>query len=283
MSEAAKDTRWVDLHLHTNHSDGSDAPARVVERAVEAGASAIAITDHDTVSGVSEAAEACRAAGLGFLPGTEISAKHGKSEVHILGLGINHEHAELRATLDRMAQAREDRARRMVEKLQNIGVPVSWQSVAPEEGRGVVGRMHLAQAVLATGYSRTIQDAFDKYLKAGRPAFVPREVLSAAEAVDTIHAAQGLAFVAHPGIGNLQSRLDHLLTLPFDGLEAYHSRHTPGQQAAFQAIAKERGLLVSGGSDCHGHIKGEAPLLGRVRVPYAVYERLLDRLQALKS
>lgn len=283
MNDAARDTRWVDLHLHTNHSDGSDAPRRVVERAVEAGASAIAITDHDTVSGVAEAAAACAEAGLEFLPGVEISAKHGQQEVHILGLGVDPESDALLETLGRMAAAREERARRMVAKLQELGVPVTWEEVVPEGSQGVVGRMHLAQAVLAAGHCKTIQDAFDKYLKAGRPAFVPRSVLTAAEAVDTIHTANGLAFVAHPGIGNLQSRLDALLALPFDGIEAYHSKHSPGKQAAFQSIAAERGLLISGGSDCHGTVKGETPLLGRVRVPYRVYADIQERLAAVRS
>jgi len=269
--------RWVDLHLHSNRSDGSDAPARVAERAHEAGASAIALTDHDTVAGVAEAGETCASLGVEFLPGVEISAVHDRQELHILGLGIDPDHPELLETLHQMERARETRAERMVRRLNDLGVPVEWEKVRAGAD-GAIGRMHIASAVVDVGEARTVQEAFDKYIKAGRPAFVPREVLTAARAVESIHAAAGLAFVAHPGLGDTHRRLSSLLQLPFDGIEVYHSRHTPGRQADFHALADERGLLTTGGSDCHGDAKREKPLMGTVRVPYAVYERIGERL-----
>ncbi len=273
------DPRWVDLHLHTNYSDGADAPEAVAERAAGLGASAIAITDHDTLAGLREAAEACARRGVEFLPGVEISSHAGSKELHILGLGVDPESASLRSTLARMAEARSERGKQIVARLQRMDVPIAWEDVEKLAG-GVVGRMHIARTLVAKGVVPTIQDAFDKFLKAGRPAFMPRETLSPCEAVDTIHAAGGLAFVAHPGIGDLESRLEALLPEGFDGIEVMHSRHAPPQQARFAALAAARGLMMTGGSDCHGGIKGDGLLMGKVRVPYRVYAAIRARLAA---
>jgi predicted metal-dependent phosphoesterase TrpH len=264
------------LHLHTHYSDGADSPETVAARAAEFGASAIAITDHDTLAALPEAAEACAQHAIEFLPGVEISSRAGSKELHILGLGVSPTDAKLTATLARMAAARAERAQRMVRRLVELGVPVSWEDIAARAG-GTVGRMHIAQTIVAAGHARTIQDAFDKYIKAGRPAYVPRETLSPREAIDAIHAAGGLAFVAHPGVGDLESRLDALLTEGFDGIEVFHSKHAPHHQQRFAALAAERGLMVSGGSDCHGNVKGDGLLMGRVRVPYTVFEAIRAR------
>lgn len=274
MSDSDRDSRYIDFHLHTNHSDGSDSPTRVVERAVGCGLAAMAITDHDTVSGVAEGAEVAARLGIELFPGVEISSKLGKNEVHILGLGVDPGPGPLVDALARQTEGRRTRAERMVARLNEIGVPVERRKVEARTGDGVVGRMHVAQEIVAVGHAQTVQEAFDKYIKAGRPAYVPKDVVAIAEAVELIHQAKGLAFVAHPGLGNLHQRLDALLEYPFDGIEVYHSRHTPGHIKRFEDIVRSRGLLAAGGSDCHGTIKGERPLMGSVRVPYEVYERM---------
>lgn len=271
----------VDLHLHTTHSDGSDAPERVVERALECELEAIAITDHDETSAIPLAQQRALGSALEVLPGTELSATFEGKELHIVGLGIDPESGALREPLDRMRRERDTRAERIVEKLQALGVPIELERLRETAGAGTIGRIHIGQEVMALGFGRTVQDVFDKYIKAGRPAYVPKENLPAAEAIDAIHGAGGLAFVAHPGLGDQHKRLESLITLPFDGIEAYHSRHTDRQTKSFLALAESRGLLVSGGSDCHGSIKGHPPLMGKTKVPRVVYDTIREALENL--
>ena len=267
----------ADLHMHSNHSDGSDPPARVVERAVEAELDAIALTDHDTTSGVPEALEAAQESGIECLTGSEISAHFGRREIHILGLGINIASTELQTALESQALARLDRARKMVGKLNELDVPIEWEKIQLRAA-GVVGRMHIAQEVHALGFAPSIQGVFDKYIKAGKPAYVPKTKFPVADAVEVSHAAKGLAFLAHPGIGDTDNILDELLKNPFDGIEVYHSRHAPGKSQHYLALAQERSLLVTGGSDCHGSAKNQPPLMGSVRLARDHYQRIQDAL-----
>jgi 3',5'-nucleoside bisphosphate phosphatase len=270
----------ADLHLHSNHSDGSDAPARVVERALAAGLNALALTDHDTLSGVPEAAEAALRLGVELLPGVEVSAEWGAHEIHVLGLGVRLEDGPLQTVLEEQAATRLERGRAMVEKLVALGVPITWQNVARRAESGVVGRMHVALEVLELGYASSVQGVFDKYLKAGRPAYVPKARVSVADAIELIQGAGGVAVWAHPALGGLPPFFEDLMALPFDGLEAHHSRHGNGHAEYLGTYARERGLLVTGGSDCHGTVKGEKPLMGKVRLGRADYEALRDAIAA---
>lgn len=268
------------MHLHTNHSDGTDSPARVIERARECGLYAVAITDHDTVSALDEAEQAARAMGIEFLAAVEISATHGRSEVHVLGLGIHRDDAALCSTLDRMRAGRADRVRRIIEKLAARGVAISYEEVAAMSAcEGALGRMHIARVMHNRGTVNTVQAAFDQFLGEGKSAFVPKPRLSCAQAIEVIHNAGGLAFLAHPGIGAPRRDLDRFLRLPFDGIEAYHTKHSPGLTDALVQIAAERRLLVTGGSDCHGEAKSP-PEMGKVRLPIVYYERIVDALRS---
>jgi predicted metal-dependent phosphoesterase TrpH len=268
---------YADLHLHTTHSDGAQPPATMVARAVELGVSAMAITDHDTTSGVAEAREAALQAGLLFFAGVEISAQYHDVEVHVLGYGVGVDHPHLVQTLAGLRDGRRQRIERMVALLADCGVDVREQLAAIEAGP-TIGRMHLAKAIHALGTVATVQEAFDRFLNPGRPAFAPLAAAPAAEAVDVIHAAGGLAFIAHPGLRRHTRRLvPELLTLPFDGLEAYHTSHSPGRTEEYVQLARERGLLVCGGSDCHGGIKGQWEM-GRVQMPLQHAEAIARRL-----
>lgn len=263
---------FADLHVHSNHSDGVDPPSAVVDRARAAGVSALALTDHDTVAGVGEGRAAAKAVGMAFLSGVEVSASFGRCEVHVTGLGVDETHPALLERLAHLSAQRRERIGAIVERLQATGIELPREQLERFEQEATPGRLHVARALKHMGAVRRTQQGFDQYLNPGRPAFVPKVLLPADEAIALIHQAGGLAFVAHPGLQkSVRKLLPLLLTLPFDGIEAYHVSHSPGRTGEFLALAKERKLLVSGGSDCHGGMKGKA-LIGQVRVPLEHFE-----------
>ncbi|MCP4640170.1 MAG: PHP domain-containing protein [bacterium] len=275
--------RYVDLHLHTHYSDGTDAPRLVIERASELGFAAAAITDHDTVAGVAEGQRAAEELGVEFLPGVEVSCECRGREIHVLGYGIDLGHQGLLDALNELVEGRATRADRIIAKLNEMGVPISREDLEDRgDDAGSIGRMHIAREVHARGFSRTVQDAFDKYLKSKRPAYVDKPRLACADAIELIRDAGGLAFLAHPGLGNQNRSIAPLLEFPFDGIEVYHTRHTGGQETEFLLIAEERGLLVSGGSDCHGTAKQD-PEMGKVRMPYEHFARLAAALEGERN
>jgi len=254
---------YCDLHLHTLHSDGSDSPERVVERAKAAGIGAMALTDHDTLAGVGEA--------------REISASFAGVEVHILGYGVDCEEEALATALAALREGRANRGRAILEKLDGLGITVDGEALLKNHGANL-GRMHVAAALRAAGHVRVLQEAFDQYLNPGCPAFVAKETLDAESAIGAIHQAGGLAFLAHPGLQKRVNRLvQELLALPFDGIEAYHISHSAAQTKTFLSLAARHQILVSGGSDCHGTIKGRIEM-GNVKTPMAVYEKLVAAL-----
>jgi hypothetical protein len=210
----------------------------------------------------------------------EISAQAAGAEVHVLGYGIDPEEPRLAAALARLREGREARADRIFDRLDRLGIALDRAAIREETG-GAVGRMHIARAIHEAGRARSVQNAFDRYIKAGRPAYVEKARLPCDEAIRLIHEAGGVAALAHPGIGTLHRKLHHILTLPFDGVEVYHSKHSAGQSEAFRQIAEERGLLVTGGSDSHGEAKGQPdPDLGRVSLPMRYVEALLAAISA---
>ena len=269
---------FVDLHLHSTCSDGADPPAEVAAYAKQHGLAAIALTDHDTTDGLAEAGEAARAAGIGFLNGVEVSTLYGHHSIHILGLGIEPGCPELDAVLEKLRKGREARSAKIVQKLQERGLPIDMDAIHELTNGDVPGRLHIARVLQANGACATVQEAFDRWLKFGKSCFVPIPKVSCERAVEAIHAAGGLAFIAHPGLGSATRKLlPHLLKLPFDGLEVFHSKHTPADTAEFKALAAEQGLMITGGSDCHGGANGPR-LMGGTKVPVAIYEAIVEAL-----
>ena len=268
----------IDLHVHSTASDGTLTPAQLVARAARLGLAAVSLADHDTTAGVAEAVAAGREAGVTVIPAVEVSVEDGDTEAHVLGYFLDCNHPALVAKLAVIRQSRTGRAEEMVTRLQRLGVEISYQQVQ-EQARGEsVGRPHVAAALVATGEVQAPQEAFDRYLRRGRPAYVPRYKLAPQEAVDLIRAAGGLAVVAHPSLVRERRLVETLLEAGAGGLEAYHSQHTANQSRRWAQLADERGLLVTGGSDSHGP-GGSVPVeIGSVYIPHAE-----QRLAALLS
>ena len=268
---APQGAAFVDLHTHSTASDGALAPEAVVAAAHAAGLSAMALTDHDTVGGVEAAVREGERLGVRVVRGTELSAHYGDDEIHLLGLHIDHVHV----IADELARFRDDRVRRaerMVEKLAALRVPLTMDAVLAQSAGGAVGRPHVARALVAGGFVADQREAFDRYLGFGRPAYVAKPKLAAAEAIALIHSAGGIAVWAHPGSDGRRDRVERLAGWGLDGLEVRHPGHTPDDQQRIAALASQFGLVESGGSDWHGQTEGWR-ILGVMQVPAAVLAR----------
>ncbi len=277
----------VDLHVHTTCSDGTLTPRQVVEAAARLGLHAVAITDHDSVDGNPEALAAGRELGMPVVPGVEISVRWEGVTFHLLGYGVDRITPGVAQAFQRLIQSRNARNPRMVEKLRALGIEITLEEVEAAARGEVVGRPHFARVLVNKGVVASVQEAFDRLIGRGRPAYVDKERLCPADACRLIREAGGLPVLAHPGLleekhpAFLPRLVHHLLDLGLAGIEAYYSRHTPDQVARYRALARAHRLLVTGGSDFH-HPDGEGPQLGTgfgsLRVPDACYEALSERL-----
>ncbi len=274
--DGAQSTRFVDLHMHSTASDGAVPPAAVAAAASEAGLSVIALTDHDTLSGVLDARGAGAALGVRVVAGVELSVIDGQSEIHVLGLHIarpdelEHELAVFRA-------ARRTRAERIVEQLNALGVPLTMDAVLEVARGGAIGRPHVARAIVAGGWARDPRDAFDRYLGWGKPAYVPKHKLGLADAVQLIHDTGGLAVLAHPGAEGNRRRLEAMAALGLDGVEVLHPSHSAEDIRRLGALVDHLKLVPSGGSDWHGGAEGPRTI-GGMRVPFEFLERQEERV-----
>lgn len=245
----------IDLHLHTTASDGRLTPAQLVARASTAGLTTISVTDHDTVAAIAEVTEAARAINIRVVPGIEITAVDAGRDVHMLGYFFDPFSTTLAAVLERQRALRVTRVEEIGEKLAALGMPIDVESVllrAAVRPGSSVGRPQVARELVRAGYVSSVQDAFDKWLATGRPAFTPRTGPSPAAVVDTIHEAGGVASMAHPAVTRRDELIAPLVEHGMDAIEVYHSDHSPEDQQLYKAMAKRLGALVSGGSDFHG-------------------------------
>lgn len=285
----------IDLHTHTTASDGTFKPSQLVSAAGEIGLEALAITDHDNFLGYDEATLAAGENGLDLVCGIELSTRmprtashHGKS-VHILGYFLDEPPSDsFRAWLNQIQDARRDRNRRLIERLRELGVPITLEEVQ-EVGRNMTGRPHFAKVLVEKGYVTNYQEAFDLYLDESARAYVQRLEPSVPEGIWRIRSGNGIAVLAHPVRLNVREpgEEDRLIRWMCDqglqGIEVYHTDHGPEHELHYLALAEKYGLAVTGGSDFHGDLKPRVKLgtgKGNLAIPREVLERLRDSVRA---
>jgi predicted metal-dependent phosphoesterase TrpH len=278
---AAGTSRFVDLHSHSTASDGAATPSALVAAARQVGLGAVAITDHDTIGGVREAMAAAVGTELRVVPGVELSAVDASGETHLLGLHLR-DLDTLDTRLVELREMRRLRAERIVQRLNSLGIAITMPEVLTQAAGGAIGRPHVARALVAKGVASDIRAAFDRYLGAGRPAFVAKDRLSLADAIAIVHRAGGIAVLAHPGASATRERLKALAALGLDGVEVRHPSHDDAEIGRILAVTEGLGLLPSGGSDWHGQPDG-ARALGSMQVPHEWLARQDARVPARGS
>jgi predicted metal-dependent phosphoesterase TrpH len=271
--------KFIDLHTHTTASDGSFAPAEVVGMAERAGLAAVGITDHDTTAGVAEALAAAAGLQVEVVPGVELSVNHERlGSLHILGYWIQPDHPGLAGRLEGIRGGRDDRNQKILARLASLGCPLDLSEVQEIAGGEVVGRPHLAQAMLRHGYVKSTQEAFDLYLARGKPAYMERERMSPEEALDRIRRAGGAAVWAHPGLigleeAELEREILALMDAGLSGVETYYPEHSSKTTDLLLKLCGRHGLAPTGGTDFHGEIKPDTKL-GSLQVPASLLEGL---------
>ena len=274
---------FVDLHLHTTASDGVMKPAEIVRYAKSKGLQAIAITDHDTIEGLEEGVSEGERIGFEVIPGVEISAKHSPGSMHLLGYFFDFHHPFLKERLQYLQKGRAERNPRIVEKLNHLGIRITYEEVRKASGGGQVGRPHFAQVLVEKGYVRSFQEAFDRFLKKGAPAYVEKFRFTASEALHFIREAKGVAVLAHPntlgmnGYPEMESLLLHLIAEGLKGIEVYYPEHTHLDVSRLEALAEKYGLIITGGTDYHGIGGNDLDIgvgRGEMRLPYSIVSEL---------
>jgi predicted metal-dependent phosphoesterase TrpH len=275
----------IDLHVHTTASDGTLSPAAVVQYAETRGLEAIAVTDHDTVEGLDEAVAEGSTAGFEVVPGVEISADYPGAALHVLGYYLDYKNSALLKRLAVLQHARAERNPKIVRKLQALGFAISFAEVEQEAGSGLVGRPHFAQVMLKKGYVKSMQEAFDKYLKKGAAAYEEKFRFPVREAISMIANAGGIPVLGHPVTLNcngaqLEANIKAWKESGLQGIEVYYSDHDAALTNQYAALARSYGLIPTGGSDFHGSmIKGIELGIGKgnLHIPYSVLQELKQK------
>jgi len=271
-----------DLHVHTTASDGLLSPDEVTLLAKEKGLRAIALCDHDTISGVLSlmkdrgSSERILAGGVEVVPGIEINSQWNGREIHILGYYVRLEDPEFLNLMEKLREARLSRAKLMVERLRELGKPLDFDRVLEVARGDSIGRPHVAQVMVERGYVNSVKEAFRVYLGIGRPAYVERLHLGPVESVQAVRRAGGVAVWAHPGTARVDQIFADLLDGGLQGIEVYHPEHDAAMEEKYLNLARENGLVATGGSDFHGPGVEEGGTLGSHVVPYEVVLRLKD-------
>lgn len=268
----------IDLHVHSTYSDGVHTPAALVEIADDRGVVALGIADHDCVDGVQEAVEAARGRGMEVVSGVELSSEFLGKDLHILGYGFDPLDETLRDMLQRFRDTRHKRGIKIVENLQAMGVDLDPADMLAKSVNGSLGRPHIAELLVEKGYVMSHGEAFARYLGENSPAYVKKHKLSPAQAIGYIHAAGGVAFIAHPAnYLEDEANLHELISYGFDGIETIHPNHREEDIVRLTTIADKYGLLMSGGTDFHGFSGKNVPI-GELDIPLSHWKRLKERL-----
>ncbi len=269
----------ADLHVHTRFSDGLASPVEIMEMGVRAGLSWISVTDHDTVAGLGEAKMEAGKIGIGFVPGVELSVEFRGQDFHVLGYEVDPEDPELMRLLTEIRESRAARATRIVGRLHALGVNLPMESVRRHVGvSGLIGRPHVAEALLSEGWVESFGEAFMRYLGKDAPAYVRKDPVEPRRALAVIRRAGGVSALAHPGAYDLDDSWQVFVREGLQGLETVHPKHTPEAVAGFRRLAERYHLVATGGSDYHGRGGAETPI-GGVRVEASV----VDEIQARKG
>jgi predicted metal-dependent phosphoesterase TrpH len=267
---------FADLHLHTNFSDGTYAPEELAAFGRQHGLAAMSLTDHDTIGGCARMATACQTIGIEFISGSELTAELNGNELHLLGYFIDIHNPKLLAEMSRFQTVRQNRIREMVARLNQLHIPLHANAVFALANCLSPGRPHVARALVQAGLCSSLDEAFNRFLKKGKPAWVPKFKMSALDAITLIHHAGGVAVMAHPGLNRTDDIIPDLVAAGLDGLECFHSKHSTAVAEHYLMLADQHHLLDTGGSDCHGMNKGK-PLIGSVKIPYHHVTLLKER------
>lgn len=282
----------IDLHLHSNFSDGALTPGELVKRASNRQVTAIALTDHDTCEGNDEAKAAGSALGVKVLAGVELSVQCGEAQVHLLGYGVDHPTPGTQEVFDDLAAERSKRLSRIISKLNDLGMPISSREVLDESGGGITGRLHVGRVMARRRFVGSVGEAFGQYLGRGGLAYVDRPRLNASEAVALIHEMGGVAALAHPGVlegqfpDSLESVLERFAALGMVGVEAHYSRHNPEQTQRYLELCKKYSFIPTGGSDFHRPSTSGPEIgsgSGTLRVPPEAFDRLVGTIEARRA
>jgi predicted metal-dependent phosphoesterase TrpH len=265
----------IDLHTHSVYSDGSDTPAELVAMAEERGLSALALTDHDSVGGVPELLDAAKSASVEVVPGIELSAECEKGTMHVLGYFIDHSCETLLEKVERVRSGREERNLEILKRLNRLGYRMLWEDIIKQAGRDVVGRPHIAAALVECGHVKSKKAAFDLLLAKGRPGYIDRDRYTSIECIDLIHQAGGVSVLAHPATiylpdDKLRTLVGELKDHGLGGIEAYYAEHRPENIRKFAGWAEELDLICTGGTDYHGANSPDLKLgtgFGQLHVP----------------
>lgn len=267
---------FADLHLHTNFSDGTYTPEELAAHGKRVGLSAMALTDHDTVEGCERMAAACENFGIEFVSGTELTAEIDDIEIHLLGYFIDTKNPNLLREMVKFQQVRQERICEMVSRLNKLGVPLRAETVFEIANCRSPGRPHVGRALIREGFCKSMEEAFERFLKKERPAWVPKCKISTLDAIELIQGAGGLAVMAHPGLNRTDKIIPKLVKAGMDGIECFHTKHSLRDSDRYLKIAAENNLLVTAGSDCHGLNKGK-PLIGGVKLEERYFLALKEK------